>query len=378
MVEIIGDGLGSGWAGQYDPKKLAPPRLVRAFNQILRAGKVGLAPSPDWAWFIDGSYYVKNWQKVITDAVAAGCSGVFWKASDAVQMIKSTSEDDIGAYIDPTFFAVVDFCYHIVRPDGGIGVPVFGYHFGHIDSYVPPFDPESPSSCRQWKTIKYWIGKRVIYGGSWDQEGYRLYDADGTYLRMNYEDTGKVVMADRLKTVMEWMRKIPDPNSNPYLAEWTLYTSPGFANSYMPNVVVDIDNHANYKLWLATWWFVKRPINSFGEVPALIRAVASLPSLGNVAEKTIACQLGTVAYAGTEVDINIVKKTQAAWYKSINFTGTPAAGSISASPSSSPSGEENPSTSFPSDTEVLELLKNMSANQTLMKKSLDEIRAHFK
>lgn len=385
------NGLGSGYAhaGQM------PQEFMDAFEAAYaeQKEKAAVSPQPGWAWGIDGSYYVKNPTQVIKDAVAAGASFVLWKASDAVQLTKGP-DTDVGSYVDPTFYAAVDQCYNIIRPDGKKGVPIGGYHFGHIDSEVPPFDVNSPSSAPQWRIMKNTLGlplnlphaPRDIRTLTWDQEGYLLSDGK----TWNFQDTNNTVMSDRLKTMMSWIRAMVDPAQDPFLKWVMMYTSPGFVNSYCKDVIVDIDNRASYKLWLATWYFVRKQIKSFAEIPAMLAAISNvtLPSLGNTAEKTLFCQVGTVAVTvkdpvtgydvQTEVDINLYKGTPAKLYEDLAFGSVPVDHSC-------PDGQvwsdvEGKCVPIPTGDlgQVITLLNDLKTNQTLMKQSVDEIRAHFK
>ena len=116
------NGLGSGWAhaGQLSALEL----LALKAESLVSGPKAEIAATPP-CWGIDGSYYCKNAVQVVNDAIAAGASFVIWKASDAVQL-KAGSSSDVGNYIDPTFYDVVQACYE--------KVPVFGYHFLHLDN----------------------------------------------------------------------------------------------------------------------------------------------------------------------------------------------------------------------------------------------------
>jgi hypothetical protein len=332
------NGLGSGWAHSQTPMDVQWVAVQKAKVSGKKAGAVKSAIDPSWAWGIDGSYFVKNPLQVIKDAVAAGASFVLWKASDGVQLVAGSTSAEKN-YVDPSFYDVVQLCHTIVCPDGTVGVPVGGYHFFHEenDFFAAPVI-DSPSADMQWRTMKTWQGlpmapavkaPRVIQMSISDLEGHLL--ADGkTY---DFQEDGPVVIQTRLKIWMEWMRNMINTTVDPYLLHSLLYTSPGYINSYAKNVVVDIDAKDSYLLWLATWWFVKKAITSFTEISALLATVTALPTLGNYAEKTVLCQVGTVGYTvtdpttgiktSTEVDINIVKKTKADLYTWANLPFAP-------------------------------------------------------
>ena len=306
------NGLGSGWAhaGQLSALEL----LALKAESLVSGPKAEIAATPP-CWGIDGSYYCKNAVQVVNDAIAAGASFVIWKASDAVQL-KAGSSSDVGNYIDPTFYDVVQACYE--------KVPVFGYHFLHLDNaYFGAPDPNSPSADFQWRTMRNWLGlpvnqphsPRAIQAACTDFESYKLDDG----VTWNFQEDGPVVLQQRLKLWDEWMKHMVDPALDPYLTQMLLYTSPGFVKSYCPTVVVDIDNNPNFQMWLATWFFVKHAIANFSKIPALL-PTTGWPLLGQYTEKVKIWQCGTVAYAGTEVDINIFRGTQADLFKWLNFT----------------------------------------------------------
>jgi hypothetical protein len=310
------NGLGSGWA---HAGRLSAQEMYALQADIVKQKTFATALAPTNCWGIDTSHYVKNVVQVIKDAVAAGASFVIAKASDGVQLIAGSSSAEKN-YVDPDFYDSVQVCYEL-------GVPIGGYHFFHHENdYFAAPDPESPSADMQWRTVRNWLGlplglpkaPRAIQMQITDLEGYLLNDGK----TWNYQEDGPVVIAERLQIWMEWMKHNVDPKTDPYLAKNLLYTSPGFVKSYCPNVITQIDGGSitgGYTLWLATWFFVKKVITSFAQVPALLPATG-WPILGNWGEKVWLWQCGTVAYNNTEVDINLFKGTKEELYKRLNFT----------------------------------------------------------
>ena len=313
-TEILNaDPLGSGraYAGE-----MATPELLAEYEQSKEMA--GFISGSGVAWGIDISYYNGDAKKLITDAVANGCSFVIAKASDGVQLVNGSTSSEKN-YIDPQFYNTVQYCYDAK-------VPVIGYHFFRYDNnYFQAPDPNSPSADMQWRTFRRWMGlplnetkaPRAIYSGVTDLEGYKLDDTT-----MSYQEDGPVVIAERLQIWMEWMKNNVNLTVDPYFVHELLYTSPGFVNSYCPHVITQIDGGSitgGYLLWLATWLFVKKVITSWNQVSALLPAT-SWPALGNWGEKIKFWQFGTVSIGGTEVDLNVYKGTKEELYTWLNFT----------------------------------------------------------